>query len=191
VTDADYTEPRWYTEIKYWQSVDYRDGYAYVIRAGDNGPIKIGKAMDPEARRGELQTGSFLPLTILHVLPGYGQTEKDLQHRLKDSCIGGEWFDGPAIPGFLRWLPGESERMMEAYEAAGVLPRKGSRTRKHYGGKVEGNFFRRGMNRAWRVKPDRDAPVTVRFVDPSELEPPKGKLPSRYGNRNDLMDEAA
>ena len=191
MTETTDTSPAWYQEISYWQSCGYRDGYAYVIRAGDTGPIKVGKAIDPEQRLRELQTGSWLELNLLHVLPGYSQTEAELHSKLRDSRLRGEWFDGPAVDGFLRWLPEESVRMMEAYELAGVLPRAGTRTRKHYGGKVQGNFFRRGMNRAWRVKPDKDAPVTVRFVDPAEMEPRKGDLPSRYGTRHDLLDEAA
>lgn len=148
MTKPDYTHdgwPIWRDELDYWQkSARYTNGYAYVIRAGNRGPIKAGKAMDPEQRLAELQTGAWQKLTILHVLPGYGDMERRLHRKLKGYRIRGEWFDGEIIPSFLVWLADESTRLMTEHEEKQILP-------------------------TFRPAP-RDRSVTVTFVDPAEMD---------------------
>lgn len=173
MTATDYTpdtRPRWKRELGYWHGAGYYRGFTYVIRAGNDGPIKVGKAMDPESRLAELQTGSWQELQLLHVVPGYGEMERRFHLKLKSSNIRGEWFTGPAVEQFLRWLDTESYRMMTHHEETGELPTKEPKRTQHRTGKVRGNYFSRGLHRSWRVKPDDDAPVTVRFVDPATLK---------------------
>jgi hypothetical protein len=172
VTAPDFTDmrPRWKREQDYWNGAGYHRGFAYVIRAGEDGPIKIGKAMDPEARLAELQTGSWEELRLLHVVPGYGEMERRFHIRLRAAHIRGEWFGGPAAEEFLRWLDQESYRMMNHHEETGELPTKEQPPAQRKTGGVRGNFFGHGMNRAWRVKPHNDAPVSIRFVDPATLK---------------------
>lgn len=173
MTSTDYTpplRPRWLREFNYWHGAGYYRGFAYVIRAGEDGPIKIGKAMDPGSRLAELQTGSWEELHILHVVPGYGETETRFHRKLRDARIRGEWFGGPAAEQFLLWLDKESDRLISRHERTGELPMNVKAAPKRRTGSVTGNYFSRGLHRAWRVKPTEEAPVTVRFVDPATLK---------------------
>lgn len=167
--------PRWCQEFDYWQQARYSDGYTYIIRAGEDGPIKIGKAFNPEERLAELQTGAWQELSLLHVLPGYGATETMLHRHLEDHRIRGEWFDGPAIDGFLTWVEGESERMIERHRATGEIVSSKFRLRRH-ASRAQSTGI--GMRRCWPITPKVDAPVKVRFVDPAKMERKKAPRPS-------------
>lgn len=64
----------------------------YLIRAGANGPVKIGYALDPRGRLTELQVAHYEPLSILRMWEG-GEPEEAMLHlRFADLCIRGEWF---------------------------------------------------------------------------------------------------
>jgi hypothetical protein len=64
----------------------------YFIRAGEDGPIKIGFADDAATRLRELQTGNHLDLRIVATREG-GRTQEALLHDyLDEDCIRGEWF---------------------------------------------------------------------------------------------------
>jgi hypothetical protein len=63
----------------------------YFVQVGDNGPIKIGKAVSPLARLAELQTGNPIELIPRLLLLG-GRHERFLHRRFKDCRIRGEWF---------------------------------------------------------------------------------------------------
>ena len=68
----------------------------YFIQRGKNGPIKIGKSKDPEARLKELQTASDEELHLLAVVSG--DIEKQLHEHFKNFRIRGEWFEAePAL----------------------------------------------------------------------------------------------
>src|SRR6516162_9936645 len=68
-----------------------RPSCVYFVQVGDNGPIKIGKAVSPLARLAELQTGNPIELIPRLLLLG-GRHERFLHRRFKDCRIRGEWF---------------------------------------------------------------------------------------------------
>lgn len=64
----------------------------YFIQEGDNGPIKIGKAVSVERRLNSLQTAHHKGLTILQVIPGGAERESKIKKDLIKFKIKGEWF---------------------------------------------------------------------------------------------------
>jgi hypothetical protein len=70
--------------------------YVYVIGSED-GPQKIGIALDPQKRKDMLQTGNTNDLKCsfaIGVLKEYAlQVEKTAHHILQDYKVRGEWFD--------------------------------------------------------------------------------------------------
>lgn len=75
----------------------------YFIQAGENGPIKIGKSVDPQKRLAQLQTSSERPLRILLTLVG-DESRECAYHKLwAEHRIRGEWFDpAPEIVEYVR-----------------------------------------------------------------------------------------
>lgn len=70
-------------------------GYVYVLE-GAHGHQKIGKSVDPEARRSTLQTGSPVTLTVKHTAfagPYAERVEKGAHSILDAARLPGEWFD--------------------------------------------------------------------------------------------------
>lgn len=67
----------------------------YAIEAG-TGEIKIGRALHPEARLRELQTGSPTELRLLGVIPGGAAIERLLHDTFGHARLRGEWHD-PSI----------------------------------------------------------------------------------------------
>lgn len=65
--------------------------WTYFIQAGVDGPIKIGKADNPEKRLAELQTGSPESLRLIGKLQG--DHERDLHNRFHKLHLRGEWFN--------------------------------------------------------------------------------------------------
>ncbi len=63
---------------------------AYFIRAGSDGPIKIGQSIDPNERLRDLQVSHHLKLVLLAVV--LGVTERELHVRFSRDRILGEWF---------------------------------------------------------------------------------------------------
>lgn len=64
----------------------------YLIRAGENGPVKIGHARNPERRMAGFQTGHYERLSLLRTWPG-GQPEEAALHRaFSEYRLNGEWF---------------------------------------------------------------------------------------------------
>lgn len=64
----------------------------YFIQAGENGPIKIGFAVDPRERRDNLQTAHYETLMLLGATPGGLIRERELHHLVRASRIRNEWF---------------------------------------------------------------------------------------------------
>lgn len=64
----------------------------YMIRAGVNGPMKIGKADDPMHRVRNLQCGCWERLSLVRVFEGDLDQERHLHVRFKDLHIMGDWF---------------------------------------------------------------------------------------------------
>lgn len=64
----------------------------YFIRAGEDGPVKIGWAVDPKQRLAALQTAHHEKLLILRVIDGEQAEEQELHRRFSQHRIRGEWF---------------------------------------------------------------------------------------------------
>lgn len=64
----------------------------YLIRCGENGPVKIGRAADPADRLAELQIAHWETLRIVRVWEGDAAEEAALHLQFADLRIRGEWF---------------------------------------------------------------------------------------------------
>lgn len=64
----------------------------YAIRAGEDGPIKIGRAGNPDERLRELQTAQFEVLRLITKVPLPDYREKVVHTFLEKDRIRGEWF---------------------------------------------------------------------------------------------------
>lgn len=64
----------------------------YIIRAGDSGPVKIGKADNPHDRLAALQTGHPDELVLLRVVDTDFDCEDIFHERFARLRIRGEWF---------------------------------------------------------------------------------------------------
>lgn len=73
-----------------------RRGWVYFVASGESA-IKVGVARDEKARLKALQIGNPVPLKLLAVVPGDGDTELRLHRAFSDYRISGEWFrlEGP------------------------------------------------------------------------------------------------
>ncbi len=67
------------------------DTYIYFIQM-QNGPIKIGRSVDPYERLTKLQVGSPYELQLLYFFPGGAKSEHAMKYTLIDDKIRGEWF---------------------------------------------------------------------------------------------------
>ncbi len=76
----------------------------YFIQAGNDGPIKIGKAQNPEARRRELQTGNHEKLNLIKVITGDSEREDSIHNDLRSHQYRArsEWFS--ATPEVLAYI---------------------------------------------------------------------------------------
>jgi hypothetical protein len=93
----------------------------YMIRAGEDGPVKIGKAVDPIERMAVLQTYHFLTLHIMRVFEGGEVEERALHQRFARLRIRGEWFAfAPELQGDV----GLPETTVEAITTAIADPYK-------------------------------------------------------------------
>ena len=63
----------------------------YVMRAGERGLVKIGKAANVERRRKELQTGCPVRLKVLRVI--HFDCERRMHERFAHVWKSGEWFE--------------------------------------------------------------------------------------------------
>lgn len=79
-------------------------GYVYFMRAGKGGPIKIGTAVNVEARRKSLTTGCPQELIVLTYFPGGSREEKELHKQFAAHRQKGEWF--AAAPEILSYIEG-------------------------------------------------------------------------------------
>lgn len=64
----------------------------YFIRVADNGPVKIGRSIDPVRRMRTLQIGFAGRLSIIRVSEGDGASETAMHRRFASRRIAGEWF---------------------------------------------------------------------------------------------------
>jgi hypothetical protein len=64
----------------------------YFIRAGENGPVKIGHGNVPEQRLDAMQTGNHEILRIIRLMPGSMRIEALVHARFAPLKIRGEWY---------------------------------------------------------------------------------------------------
>lgn len=65
----------------------------YFIRAGENGPVKIGYAADVASRMAFMQSGNHTRLVLLREIEGDTRTERALHKRFVEYKIDREWFN--------------------------------------------------------------------------------------------------
>jgi hypothetical protein len=64
----------------------------YMIRCGENGPVKIGHSADPQHRLAQLQTSHHERLSIIRTFEGGTSVEIWLHRKFSRLRINGEWF---------------------------------------------------------------------------------------------------
>jgi len=64
----------------------------YFIRAGEDGPVKIGYAANVAARLATLQSAHFADLIVIREMPGKSQQEAWLHRYFREYRIRREWF---------------------------------------------------------------------------------------------------
>jgi T5orf172 domain len=64
----------------------------YIIRAGNDGPVKIGCAKNINLRINTLQTSHYEKLELIRSLPGNAATERWLHKLFANLRMIGEWF---------------------------------------------------------------------------------------------------
>jgi len=62
-----------------------------MIRAGENGPVKIGHSVNPIERLSNLQMGHYETLRIIRLFEGGAEEEAALHVRFADLHLKGEW----------------------------------------------------------------------------------------------------
>lgn len=105
--------------INEWRAVGVPQ-FVYFIQQGDDGPVKIGTAVDPLERLRQLQPGNPVPLTIRYVVPGDHFVERALHRHFADFRLMGEWFD--MAPAVLAWAAEMETRALAHLETRGVAP---------------------------------------------------------------------
>lgn len=95
-------------------------GWIYFARHGADGPIKIGRAVDPHKRARDLSVGSPIPLVIFGAVlsEAYEEEETEIHVRLDEHCIQGEWFVAEAAFSEMKRL---EARMVPADE---IIPQR-------------------------------------------------------------------
>lgn len=90
------------------------EGYVYFIQQGEEGPLKIGWAVDPEKRLREFQTANPQTLFLRGAVPGSREDEANFHAFFWEHRIRGEWFqpcqcifnqlaDGERLPRYGNW----------------------------------------------------------------------------------------
>jgi hypothetical protein len=109
-------------QLDYWRPRLTTPNFVYFVQEGDRGPVKIGRAVDPERRVRDLQTGNPTQLELRHVLPGASDLEGALHRRFEPALIRGEWYGRKYLPVILAFGEGLARDAVEAYDGSGVPP---------------------------------------------------------------------
>jgi hypothetical protein len=84
--------------------------YIYVIQAGEGGPVKIGRTVNPAERLKTLQQASAAPLIGVACWRGLAVEEKQLHTEYTHAHLRGEWFEPePELLEFARRMGGDFE----------------------------------------------------------------------------------
>lgn len=108
--------------LAYWREQLREPTFVYFIQVGDQGPVKIGRATDPERRIAALQTGSPEDLHLRDVIPGAAPLEAAMHQRFAPARIRGEWFGAEYLPVILVYASGLAESAIQVYEGDGERP---------------------------------------------------------------------
>lgn len=82
--------------------------WIYAFQQGEDGPIKIGSAKDPEKRLATLQCGNPTELRPLGAWWAPPEHEHALHGALKHVRVRGEWFEPtPALLFFIEFMEDE------------------------------------------------------------------------------------
>jgi hypothetical protein len=73
--------------------VEPADQALYVMQ-NEFGAMKIGRSLDVEGRRRELQSRDRCRIAIVRVFPGCGHLEEDVRVRMRRHQLTGDWFVG-------------------------------------------------------------------------------------------------
>jgi len=68
-------------------------GFIYIVRAGEDGPVKIGYSADPDRRISKIQTDCPHRLSVLATGDADRYPEKQLHARFASARTVGEWFN--------------------------------------------------------------------------------------------------
>lgn len=150
----------------------------YAIQGEPHTPVKIGKAFDVAARLRSLQTGSFMVLRLLDVIPGGYGVESRIHRALAGDRLQGEWFRGQATHRFLLGLSDYATEAIRCFAEDGYIPELPSAMlppaakRKRSSGMKSSDFGSNSLGHRWRTQTGENAPVKVSFVDPAEFGKP-------------------
>lgn len=80
--------------------------FVYFVQQGDDGPIKIGLAIDVGKRLDHLMAANSAELIVKAIIPGSVELESELHLRFARHVIRGEWFrPAPEIVEYIASLP--------------------------------------------------------------------------------------
>lgn len=100
---------RWKAEGRPGWAPERRKSLVYIVRAGANGPVKIGFTLGLKRRLELLQLGNHQKLKCLLVIDGDVSVERELHERFQSSHIRGEWFRYTAeLRAFVRAAKGRA-----------------------------------------------------------------------------------
>jgi hypothetical protein len=94
--------------------------FVYLMQMGDDGPVKVGRALDPDKRCYELQCGNPEQLVVRDAIPGGATVESLLHQNFWEHRLMGEWFDCPAI--LIPFFAGLHEKAGAFLDERGVPP---------------------------------------------------------------------
>lgn len=147
----------------------------YMIRCGEAGPVKIGKADDPQSRLRDLQTGHHEELAIIRVLDGGEAEEKHLHTHFAEFRIRGEWFqfsDEMLTVSVAEMVAGEEAKattaLQRAIDAAGGQSQLASKLRDK-GVNVKQQHIWAWLNRAGKP-PAQHVPAIEAITGVSRME---------------------
>jgi hypothetical protein len=107
--------------LDFWPTVIDKPLFIYFIQ-DESGPVKIGLALKPWTRLGELQVGNPRDLELKAVILGSVETEEMLHsHWAPASHVRGEWFGNGYETAILALAAETSARQIADYKAGEPL----------------------------------------------------------------------
>ena len=145
--------------------------FIYFIQPVDGGPIKIGRADDPVARRAEIQVGNWLRLRLTRCVVAEAIMEARLHAVFAKLCVGGEWFRAhPALAAIAEAIPDPDPELSDLVITPSPIDPATKPTRmQEYVQRMEERDEREARRWVERVPPAHCAYRTITFMpDPDE-----------------------